>query len=205
LTLTCPFRRGLRWLLVVTSVAAGAMTAQAQPAPAPRQVPARLLPVPDTVSPGMRGLIAAAFPPGWDTIPQTSEAWRLLVAQSAAEVLPHLPRLKAYLGVTVETTTLAGVRVFVVTPNDLPPENRGRLLIHLHGGGYVLYPGEAGAGEAMLMAGLGHFKVISVDYRMSPNFPFPAALDDAMAVWRAALDRTDQARWRCSAVPPAAG
>ncbi|MEJ1975871.1 MAG: alpha/beta hydrolase [Acetobacteraceae bacterium] len=43
----------------------------------------------------------------------------------------------------------------------------------------------------MLMAGYGRFKVISVDYRMPPDFPFPAALDDAMAVWRDVLRTQD--------------
>jgi epsilon-lactone hydrolase len=37
------------------------------------------------------------------------------------------------------------------------------------------------------MAGFGHFRVISVDYRMPPDAPYPAALDDAMTVWKAAL------------------
>src|SRR3712207_8903815 len=76
----------------------------------------------------------------------------------------------------------------------MPSANRDRLLVHLHGGGYVLYPGEAGAGEAMLMAGHGRFKVVSVDYRMPPDFPFPAALDDAIAVWRALLADRDPRR-----------
>lgn len=48
-------------------------------------------------------------------------------------------------------------------------------------------PGEAGTREAILMAGLGGFKSISVDYRMPPDFPFPAALDDAVAVYRELL------------------
>src|SRR3712207_8271077 len=42
-----------------------------------------------------------------------------------------------------------------------------------------------------LFRSFGRFKVISVDYRMPPDFPFPAALDDAMAVWRAALGMVD--------------
>jgi len=36
------------------------------------------------------------------------------------------------------------------------------------------------------MAGFGGFKVISVDYRMPPDHPYPAGLDDAMTVWKAA-------------------
>jgi monoterpene epsilon-lactone hydrolase len=79
------------------------------------------------------------------------------------------------------------VRAFVVTPEVISPQNRNRLLVHVHGGCYVLNGGEAGLPEAIFMAGLGHFKVISVDYRMPPEAYFPAALDDAMTVWKAAL------------------
>jgi acetyl esterase/lipase len=69
----------------------------------------------------------------------------------------------------------------------IPDANRNRLLVHVHGGGYVYNPGEAGTGEAALMAAYGGFKVISFDYRMPPDAPYPAAMDDAMAVWKAAL------------------
>lgn len=37
------------------------------------------------------------------------------------------------------------------------------------------------------MAGYGHFRVLSVDYQMPPDFPCPAAIDDAMTVWKAAV------------------
>ena len=57
-------------------------------------------------------------------------------------------RLSVRLHVKIEPSTIDGVKVFVVTPNEIPPENRNRLLIHIHGGCYVLFPGEAGATEA---------------------------------------------------------
>ena len=59
-----------------------------------------------------------------------------------------------------------------VTPRTIPDANRNRLLVHVHGGGYVFGPGEAGLPEALLLSGFGGFKVISVDYRMPPDHPF---------------------------------
>ena len=157
----------------------------------PRMLPARTLPVPDTVSTALQARIAASYPPGWDVIPQTAAAWKKLAARSAAAVAPALPAIREHFNIQVETSEIAGVPVYISTPAELPPENHDRLLVHVHGGGYVLYPGEAGAGEGMLMAGYGRFKVVSIDYRMAPDFPFPAALEDAMAVWRSLLKEHD--------------
>ena len=92
--------------------------------------------------------------------------------------------------VASKSETRRGQKVYVITPEVIPPEHRDKLLIHVHGGCYVFSPGESGTTEAIIMAGLGHFKVISVDYRMPPEAYFPAALDDVMTVYREALKTT---------------
>ena len=52
---------------------------------------------------------------------------------------------------------------------------------------YVFSPGEVGATEAVLLAHYGQTKVLAVDYRMPPDHPFPAAPDDALAVYQAVI------------------
>ena len=155
-------------------------------APPPLQVPARAVPVPTDVSPQIQALIARPINPAWKVIPQTAAEWSARQAASAAAT-DQLPGMRQRLHVKVERAVMDGVNVFVVTPETIAPENRNRLLIHIHGGCYVLNGGEAATTEAILMAGFGHYKVISVDYRMPPAAYFPAALDDVITVWKAAL------------------
>ena len=157
----------------------------------PLQVPAKTLPVPTDVSPGMQRIIAAPRRPAWDALLKTGEEWRAAANVSAARTLQALPAMRERLHVAVESSTMDGVRVHIVTPEVIPPAHRDKLLIHVHGGCYVFSPGEAGTTEAILMAGIGHFNVISVDYRMPPEAYFPAALDDAMTVYQAALKTSE--------------
>jgi monoterpene epsilon-lactone hydrolase len=148
----------------------------------------------DDVSPEMQALIGAPYPPHFNADPKTSAEWKELIDRRAKLSIANVPAMKEKLGVTVEETTIAGVHCFVVTPARISPENRRRLLVHVHGGGYVFGPGEAALPEAIMMAGFGGFKVISVDYRMPPDFPYPAAMDDAMAVWKDLVETNDPRR-----------
>ena len=168
-----------------------AFGAAAQTALPPRDVPARSLPVPGDVSPEEQALIAQPLRKDWDRPPSTPEGWRALADAGAAAVAPNVPGMLERLHVRMERATMDGVKVFVLTPEAMPPEHLSRLLVHVHGGCYVLNPGEAALPEAVLMAGFGHYKVIAVDYRMPPDAYFPAALDDAMTVWKAALKQAD--------------
>jgi epsilon-lactone hydrolase len=155
------------------------------------QVPAKSVPVPSTVSPQLAKIVGAPLRNGWDNLPKTGEEWVPIVQATAAATLKNIPGMQERLHVKVEKATIDGVRAFIVTPETIPAQNQGRVLLHMHGGCYVLNPGEAALPEAMFMAGFGGFKVVSVDYRMPPEAYFPAALEDGVTVYKSLIKTTD--------------
>lgn len=152
--------------------------------PAERTIPARTIPVPTTVSPELQKLIAPAWSGSKSPMKLTNDEWKALQKRTDEGRAKALEPAKQKLRVSVQEEKIAGVRVFRVKPQAIAPENRNRLLVHVHGGAYVFGGGESAASEAVLMAHFGKIEVVSVDYRMPPDFPFPAALDDGLAVWK---------------------
>jgi epsilon-lactone hydrolase len=117
---------------------------------APLQVPAKTLPVPTDVSPELQKLIAAPLNPAWNNLWKTGEEWRTAANAQAAKMVPTIPAMLKRLHVTEKSAMIDGVRVYEVTPDFIPPEHRDKLLIHVHGGCYELFPGESGTTEAIL-------------------------------------------------------
>jgi monoterpene epsilon-lactone hydrolase len=157
----------------------------APPAWPAREVPARLLPIPTDVSFLLQKAIASPPIAFMERIPETPDQWRAEIKKINDNAAKSARDLWKLLGVTVTPETIGGVKCFRLTPAEVPPEHKDRLLMHLHGGAYVFFGGEAGTGEGALIAYISKTPVISVDYRMPPDNPFPAALDDAVAVWQA--------------------
>jgi acetyl esterase/lipase len=135
----------------------------------------------------MQAIVGRPIPPDFDVVPTTLEEWVALQEAYNGGVAQALPGQEQRLHVTVQQSQMGGVTVYEVIPDQVARENRDRLLIHIHGGCYVLGGGLAATSEAVMMAGIGHYKVISIDYRMPPVAYFPVALDDVVAVWREAL------------------
>jgi monoterpene epsilon-lactone hydrolase len=157
-----------------------------------RDVPAKQIATPTAgVSSQEQALIGAGLPPFWNDHPKDAAEWKTLINSRADAINKTLPAMREKLGVKSEQVTIAGVNCYILTPDNIPEANRNRLLVHVHGGGYVFGPGESATREAILMAGFGKFKVISIDYRMPPDFPYPAAMDDAMAVWKEVVKTSD--------------
>jgi acetyl esterase/lipase len=80
---------------------------------------------------------------------------------------------------------IAGVPVRIVTPEGLPDANKDKVLLNLHGGGFNSDSGSYT--ESIPIAYYTKIKVVAVLYRLAPEFPFPAAVDDSVAVYKELL------------------
>ncbi len=83
--------------------------------------------------------------------------------------------------VTWEPVDAGGVPAEWVIPDDCEP---GRALVYFHGGGYATGTLESTRALCSHVARAARARLLSVDYRLAPENPFPAALDDALAAYR---------------------
>lgn len=103
-------------------------------------------------------------------------------------IRPKVELAKELYPVNIEDQTIGGIRTHVITPRDgISTRNKERVLINLHGGGFVVGAGLLGIAESIPVSSIGKFKVITVDYRMAPEYRFPAASVDVASIYRALL------------------
>lgn len=156
-----------------------------------RRIPERVIYVPTSVSPEIQQSIAAPIGPRAKvlaTVPKNIEEWQQIIEQHLKIGAEKVAILRKYFPVKeIENKTIAGVNVYIVTPETVSDENRNKVLINVHGGAFVFSGGEASLPEAILAAYYTKTKVICIDYRQPPSHPFPAALNDVVAVYRETL------------------
>jgi monoterpene epsilon-lactone hydrolase len=138
----------------------------------------RVVPMPATVSPEAQQWLKeieqqSSEPESLAERRKHTDEWR---ARDSAEAKRLYP-------VNVEETITAGVRTDIITP--LAEANKDRVLINLHGGGFNSDSGSLI--EGIPIAYLAKIKVVSVYYRLAPENPFPAAVDDVVAVYKELL------------------
>lgn len=88
--------------------------------------------------------------------------------------------------VRMTPTELGGVPVVFIDVGDVEP--RGTIL-HIHGGGFALGSAAGSVGLASSLARKTGMRAVSIDYRLAPEHPYPAALDDVTTAYRALVDR----------------
>jgi monoterpene epsilon-lactone hydrolase len=141
----------------------------------------RVVPLPATVSPEAQKVLAHAVS---DATPRQTLAQRR--AQTDAAAADGAKENRAAYPVNITSSTIAGIPVWLVTPVDGDPASKqDRVLINVHGGGFNTDSGSLN--ESIPIANLTCTKVISVLYRLAPEHPFPAAVDDTVAVYRELL------------------
>ena len=181
-------KRMSRFAVIV--LLAPAYTASAQSKPAQRDSATfdadgtahitRVVPMPTTISPEAEKWLESLnhMHRGPQTLEERrkgTDEWR---ARDSAEAKRLFP-------VDIEQETMAGVTVDVMTPPSMSESHRNFVLINLHGGGFNADSGSQL--EGVPIANLAEIKVIGVYYRLAPEHPFPAAVDDVVAVYKELL------------------
>jgi acetyl esterase/lipase len=103
-------------------------------------------------------------------------------AQIDAMILPRISLLLAQYPVEIVDGAITGVRVKTFT-SSASPTVPDRVLINLHGGGFSVGWEGCALVESIPISAVGGYKVVSVDYRMAPEFKHPAAVEDIVAVY----------------------
>jgi epsilon-lactone hydrolase len=135
----------------------------------------RVIPVPTTISPEAHASLRRPTESENQTLAErrtSTETWQTHAGEAS---------LKAY-PVKIESLTIAGVPVRNILPLDETPQHPDHVLINVHGGGFNADSGSFT--ESIPIANLTHTRVVAVLYRLAPEHPFPAAVDDTIAVYR---------------------
>jgi monoterpene epsilon-lactone hydrolase len=140
----------------------------------------RTIPMPTTISTEAQKWLAslAQSTPGPEDLAtrrKRTDEWRVQQSAEAKRLFP----------VNIESTTTAGVPTDVITPIETPAANRDLVLINLHGGGFNSDSGSLIEGDPI--CNLTKIKIVSVYYRLAPENPFPAPVDDVVAVYKELL------------------
>lgn len=180
----------LAWLALSASAAA---CAQEQPPATPTmkvlddgsvEVPAHIVPPSHFLSPQGKAYLAEHL--------HNMQRPEMLVQENGIPPLlaGYLARQREMFPVERRDVTVGGVHAYEYLPREgIASRNRERVLINLHGGGFMgCWPACAEL-ESIPVAALAHIRVISLDYRQGPKHKFPAASEDVAAAYRELLRR----------------
>jgi len=162
------------------------MTMSADEPQSALHVPARSVPIPRHLSPEAQASLAMPANSGGYPALDDREGWRRHIAASDAMITGMFGGMLERFDASVRELREGAARAYEIVPDKVAAGDR-RLYLDIHGGALIM-----GAGDVCRMMGASFAKklerrVITVDYRMPPDHPYPAGLDDCLAFYRAAL------------------
>ena len=156
--------------------------------------------IPTSISPEAQAVLNAVHdrPAVPTPTPSDAEGWAALET-AAATTDPAIVEIMAMstIGappsdkhVDIVDRTIDGAKIIVATPESWTPDDR-RVVMCIHGGGFTFGGGATARRSTQLMAANMGLQTWGMDYRQLPHHPFPAGLDDCMAVYRELLNDHD--------------
>ncbi|WP_425623870.1 alpha/beta hydrolase [Agrobacterium radiobacter] len=154
----------------------------------------RIIPVPASISPEAQAMLHAAVREGTPLnalfstpSPQDHEAWRQMQIAADRYYAETLPEAVKETKGNLETLHFGKTTVHVATPENI--RLRDCALVDLHGGALVFGGGDSCRESARIHAERHGMICYSIDYRMPPDHPYPAALDDCIVTYRHLIQR----------------
>lgn len=131
-------------------------------------------------------LSAAAQQPSMPAPPSLDDksGWKAWIAAADEAVGAMMAGFNGY--ADCENVVLGRVPTFLLRPQGLAATTKG-VMLDIHGGGLVMGGGSVCRSMGCLMAKRTELLTYSVDYRMAPDYPYPAALDDCLSAYKALL------------------
>ncbi len=150
----------------------------------------RSIPSPEGVSEIIFNSIESTPQPNPDVmlaIPTNINEWKTLQQKIDSVSEQRALGLVNALSVQIEEIEMNGVTVRIIHPEEIDIEFSKAIFVHVHGGAYVFNNSTAGTAEAIILANQLKIPVFTVDYRMPPDHPFPAAQNDVVAAYQQIL------------------
>jgi len=153
----------------------------------------RFIPAPKSLSRQAQQFLTMGLSIGGAGVPREPDrndvdGWRAMIKASDEGLTAVMDTLSNVPASTVESTAVGDVPVLVLTPDGVPDDPSQPTYLDIHGGAFVIGGGDACLALARQTAAMVRMRTWSVDYRMPPDHPYPAALDDCIAVYRHLLE-----------------
>ncbi len=157
------------------------------------RLPARDLRPPAFLSAHAQAVLLQSRPPGEYPPLDDLEAWRRHLAAMEEMIVPMMEPMAARTGSVVTDIELDGVTVYDIAPSQPIDGGESCIQFEIHGGALVSGGGRACQLMGSMAAHRSGLRTFAVDYRMPPDHPYPAGLDDCLTVYCALLRDHDPA------------
>jgi len=151
-------------------------------------IPQKKLPLPLCASKEIQKVLAGVKQPNIENrrtfSPKTNEEWRSWIEYSKISGEETAKAWSKKYDVKIRKKNISGVNTYYITSSSEGKKKDKHLFVYLHGGAYIFGGGMSGLSEAILIANRAKIPVLAIDYRLPPDHPYPAAINDVISIYK---------------------